>query len=329
MANELNGPLVSVIVPVYRAEETLRQCLDSLIAQSFIDFEIVLVNDGGTEQDSAICEEYASRDARIVYKRQSNRGLSAARNAGLEIARGCWIMFVDSDDWVDRDFIKKALDAADGADVQMVIFDLLYFSDDKKALNTHRSGLETGVYRSETVLRERLLGNIACYAWNKLYAHELWKDVRFPEGELWEDDAVIHEVIDECENIAVIHDVLYYKHNRIGSLTGNALAERRDKYWVFVQRRRRYNYIRERHPEMLAIENRQLCGAAVLWAASLVEQGDVEKAREISQWLRGLKLPARDLPARTRAARALLGYSPRLFSFLIRTRKGIMALAGK
>jgi len=94
-------PVISIIVPIYNAEKHLRRCLDSILAQTFMDFECILINDGSSDNCSVICEEYAQKDKRFVVIHQQNKGVSAARNAGLDVAKGEWVGFVDSDDWID------------------------------------------------------------------------------------------------------------------------------------------------------------------------------------------------------------------------------------
>ncbi len=154
-------PAISIIVPVYHVENELKRCLDSLLTQTFSDYEIILINDGGNEAETAICEEYAAKNQCIVYQYQENQGLSAARNTGLSIARGNWIMFVDSDDWVNEDFCRKAFEAVEKNKAKMAIMkygpsSLLKFSrkrepvfPEKTAMNpccsvcTGRSGLWT------------------------------------------------------------------------------------------------------------------------------------------------------------------------------------------
>ncbi len=308
------SPLVSVIVPVYHVEKELRRCLDSLLRQSFRDFEILLINDGGSAEETAICEEYAASDPRIVYQYQRNQGLSAARNTGLSLARGTWIMFADSDDWVSEDFIEKALAAVKSDDIRMVIFDLAYMTPGSEEIAPHRSAPETGVYDSDFILRKRLTGGIVCYAWNKLYSRTLWEGISFPYGELWEDDAIIHELIDRCDKIAVIHDILYYKMNRPESITGIAARNHKQYYWVFVQRRRRFFYLREHHPEMMAVENPVMTASAVQYAASSALRGDKDEIQKISRWLRQLNLPDKSWNRTLRIKNGLLKYSPGLFS---------------
>ncbi|GMO37902.1 MAG: hypothetical protein Ta2B_17610 [Termitinemataceae bacterium] len=99
-------PVISVIIPVYNVEHYLRRCLDSVLAQTFTDFECILIDDGSPDKSPAICDEYAKKDSRFVVIHQANAGVSAARNAGLDIAQGEWITFVDSDDWIEPDMLR-------------------------------------------------------------------------------------------------------------------------------------------------------------------------------------------------------------------------------
>ncbi len=229
-------------------------------------------------------------------------------------------MFVDSDDWVTADFVQSALNAV-GENVRMVIFDLLYETPEGEEIGLHRSGLDTGLYPSDAVLRARILGQVTCYAWNKLYSRSLWDGISFPVGELWEDDAVIHELIDRAERIAIIHDVLYYKTNRPDSITGTAFQTDDQYRWLFIQRRKRYFYLRERHPELMAIESRNVAAAAVQYAESLAINKRLDEVRKISVWLRGQNLSSESMRPRLRLAVSLLRCSPSLFSGAAQIRK--------
>ena len=102
-------PKISIIVPVYKVEQYLYRCLDSIVAQTFTDWECLLIDDGSPDDSGAICDEYAEKDSRFRVIHQKNSGVSAARNAGLAVARGEWIGFVDSDDWIEPDFCKTLL----------------------------------------------------------------------------------------------------------------------------------------------------------------------------------------------------------------------------
>ena len=281
------SPVISIIVPVYHVEKELKRCLDSLLRQSFSDYEIILINDGGNEVETAICEDYAANNQCIVYRYQTNQGLSAARNTGLSIARGSWIMFVDSDDWVNEDFCRSALEAVKKNKAQMAIFDLVYTIGDSRDGSVHRSILPEGIYPMETILKERLVGNIVGYVWNKIYKKELWEGIIFPVGEVWEDDAVLHEVIDRASKIVILHDVLYYKPGRKGCITEVAFRTGEWTKWVYIQRRKRYMYLKEHHPEMMDIECNIMAASALQYARVFVKRKNgLSEIRKISEWLR-------------------------------------------
>ena len=225
-------PRISVIVPVFHVERHLRQCLDSILGQTFEDFELILVNDGGNDLEAAICEEYAHADSRIVYVKQPNGGVAAARNTGLDLARGEWIMFVDGDDWVRERFCEVALKGVEGTGAKMGIFDLAGTWEDSPGEYTDASRLPEGMYDARDVLIARLQGNVNCYAWNKIYHRSLWSGIRFPVSECWEDDAIIHELINEARSIAIIHEILYCKRAREASITAAASSTGEDRKWL-------------------------------------------------------------------------------------------------
>ena len=313
-------PVISIIVPVYHVEKELKRCLDSLLRQSFSDYEIILINDGGNEVETAICEDYAANNQCIVYRYQTNQGLSAARNTGLSIARGSWIMFVDSDDWVNEDVCLKAITAVRNHQAQMAIFDLVYTIGDSRDGSVHRSILPEGVYPMETILKERLVGNIAGYAWNKIYKKELWEGIIFPVGEVWEDDAVLHEVIDRADKIVILHDILYYKSERQGCITEVAFRTGEWAKWVYIQRKKRYLYLQKNHPDMIDIECNVMAGAAIQCARFLTNsQNDLLAVLEVSKWLREHNVQINKGSKKRKAAYFLLFHFPALFLYLVKT----------
>lgn len=312
------SPVISIIVPVYHVEKELKRCLDSLLNQTFPDYEIILVNDGGNVTETAICEDYAANNQCIVYRYQTNQGLSAARNTGLSIARGSWIMFVDSDDWVNEDFCLKAITAVRNHQAQMAIFDLVYTTGDSRDGSVHRSILPEGIYPMETILKERLVGNIVGFVWNKIYKKELWEGIIFPVGEVWEDDAVLHEVIDRASKIVILHDVLYYKPGRKGCITEKAHRTGEWAKWVYIQRKKRYLYLQKNHPEMMDIECNVMAGAAIQYARFLTNcQNDLLAVRDVSNWLREHNVQINKGSKKRKVAYYLLFYFPVLFYYFI------------
>lgn len=287
-----SAPTVSIIVPVYHVERYLRRALDSVLRQSFPDFELILINDGGNAEETAICEEYARHDARIVYLTQENRGLSAARNRGLELCRGEWIMFLDSDDWVREDCCERALACVRATGADIGVFDLAHTEGDKTEGIPQRSTMAEGVHSGYEAFVGRLRGEMQGYVWNKIYRAALWDGIRFPVGELWEDDAVLHEVLDRAESVAVIHDILYYKPVRCDNLTGRATQDLSYAYWLYVQRRRRWTYLAEHHRELLPVAANNMALTLLEYGrVCLVCTGDRKGWKEARGWARAAKLP--------------------------------------
>lgn len=314
-----HNPVISIIVPVYHVEKELKRCLDSLLNQTFSDYEIILINDGGNEIETAICEDYAAKNQCIVYRYQTNQGISAARNTGLSTAHGSWIMFVDSDDWVHEDFCFRAITAVLKHQAQVAIFDLAYTEGDSRDGNVHRSLLTEGVYPAENVLKERLVGHITGYLWNKIFKKELWDGIVFPVGEVWEDDAVLHEILDRADKIVILHDILYYKPERKGCIT--EISHRTGEWakWVYIQRKKRYLYLQKNHPDMIDIECNIMAGAAIQYARFLTNsQNDLPAVRDVSNWLRDHNVQIKKGSKKRKAAYYLLFHFPVLFYYFIR-----------
>ena len=192
-------PEISVIVPVYKVQEFLPACLGSLAAQTFRDFELILVDDGSPDGCGAICDAWAGRDGRVRVLHKQNGGLSSARNAGLKIARGRYIAFVDADDLVLPDYLETLYtairrDRADLAIGAVEDVDASGAPQQPPALTGPvRPGMSTG-----RALLPFLYSPQATYytvAWNKLYAARLWEGLRYPEGRNNEDDAVAHRLL--------------------------------------------------------------------------------------------------------------------------------------
>ena len=187
----MTEPLISIIVPVYRVESYLSRCVDSLLAQTYQNLEIILVDDGSPDQCPQICEDYAKKEERIHVIHQENRGLSGARNAGIDVAKGEYLAFVDSDDYVSDDYIQVMYDAikATGCAISQCRF--TYTKGEK--LKENRGTGAFRIYRGNSLM-EKLYGNEEeatwfVVAWNKLYRRDLFETIRYPEGRIHEDEA--------------------------------------------------------------------------------------------------------------------------------------------
>ena len=219
---------VSVIVPVYKVERYLSACLDSLLAQSMQEIEVLLIDDGSPDQCGRICDEYASRDSRFRVFHTDNRGLSAARNFGIEKAQGDYLMFVDSDDWVSPSFCQAAYNAAVENAADLVMFrHRIMKSDSCRGTIPYVHGSQGMKSQEEAIdLLYRGIGNMA---WNKLYRKELFKDIKYPEGKLYEDIATTFKLIYEAPNIFYLDGILYYYRKREGSITGQMTAAKQQE----------------------------------------------------------------------------------------------------
>ena len=217
-------PLITVIVPIYQVEAYLRDCVDSILAQTHANLEVILVDDGSLDGCPQICDEYASLDRRVCVIHKANGGLSDARNAGLDVARGEWIGFVDSDDVVEPMMFERLLVQARVYDAQIAVCNFAEFADGQN----EREALWTRGVQDQRVLS----GREACcllmvddelqnYAWNKLYAARLWNGVRFPVGQKYEDVNTTYKLFEKADSVVLDPEVLYWYRLRGDSIVGS------------------------------------------------------------------------------------------------------------
>jgi glycosyltransferase involved in cell wall biosynthesis len=213
-------PLISVIVPIYNVESYLEECVNSLLKQSYLNLEIILVNDGATDNSPNICDFYQKQDERIHVIHKSNGGLSDARNKGIDASNGEYLIFVDSDDKVHIDFISTLYSTLISADAQLAICMLFPFKDSIEipdiTLNSQQIVYsKTEVFNS--FYRYDLSPNFVV-AWNKIYHKSLFKSLRYPLGKKHEDEFVIHHIYYQCKKIVLNYSKLYYYRQREGSI---------------------------------------------------------------------------------------------------------------
>lgn len=197
-------PYISVIIPVYNAEATLNKCVDSVLKQHFTDFEVILVDDGSKDGSCQICEEFARKDSRVMVIHKENGGVSSARNRGLEISKGTWVTFVDSDDYLGDGFLQNEELTAD-----IVFGSYLNVIDAREA----------GGFSSK-VMREASLGNVVARYGNdtilrgpcvKWFRRDLIGNIRFPEDmKVGEDTCFVWQYLSRCQTYAVLPQSTYY-----------------------------------------------------------------------------------------------------------------------
>ena len=226
----MNSPActISVIVPIYKVERFLPACVESLLAQSFYGFELILVDDGSPDGCAALCDAYAARDGRVRVIHRKNGGLSAARNSGIEAARGEFLAFVDADDIVAPDYLEQLYHALRSTGADMALCAVEDVNEDGSPLDQPDITRPTaaGVFPGRALLAEFFGKNSTCYtvAWNKLYRRSLWQSLRYPEGLIHEDDAVAHRLYAACEQVVCLDAPLYFYRLRQGSICRNGIT---------------------------------------------------------------------------------------------------------
>lgn len=233
-------PLISVIIPVYQVAPYLERCIGSVIDQTYHNLEIILVDDGSTDGSGKICDEYAGKDSRIKVIHQKNRGLSEARNRGIDIAGGEYLSFVDSDDWIDQRFIKVMYGISDEAGCDIVQCNFQNVIDDCSE-GDKREGSYT-VYSPEefSAATYTLLSWKCNLAWNKLYKATLFEGIRYPTGKIHEDEFTTYKLIWRAERIAVTNTRLYFYRQRTDSIMGSAYSLKRLDAGTAYQERERF-----------------------------------------------------------------------------------------
>ncbi len=212
-------PSISVIVPVYKVESYLRRCVDSILNQTFQDYELILVDDGSPDSCGAICEEYAEKYPHIHVIHQENGGLSAARNTGIDWAfahsDSKYLAFVDSDDWVSPDYLDMLYRAVQDTGCLISACGLMKTAGEDLPVGqayTAEAMPADAYYCSQTVH-----DGITAVAWNKLYAKELFASLRYPHGKLHEDEFTTYRLVYAAGSVAVIPAALYaYFQNAAG-----------------------------------------------------------------------------------------------------------------
>lgn len=205
--------LISVIIPVYKVEAYLPRCMESILAQTYENLEIILVDDGSPDGCPAICDAYAARDPRVRVIHQENAGLSGARNAGMEAAKGAYFVFVDSDDYVTPDFVERLYSACVSTGSPLGICRWAYVHGEAIPSCEEPKELKGAVtVYTGWELMERLYCPDGAYyvvAWNKLYKRELWDEIRYPLGRIHEDEATTHKIFHLAEQGAFVDIPLY------------------------------------------------------------------------------------------------------------------------
>ena len=284
--------LISVIIPVYNVEKYLKKCVDSVLCQTYENLEIILVDDGSPDGCGAICDEYAKQDGRVVVIHKENGGLSSARNAGLDVMTGEYVAFLDSDDWVEPNMYGTLLanlkrfqsDISVGG-----VADDLETSEGTHTTHTSQYGEEPFAENKVDAMRRFFSGAYA--AWDKLYRASLFCGIRFPEGEINEDEAIALYLFEKCDAVCYTNEVLYHylkRENRKNTITAESFSKKK----LAWQKHCRNNlaYVRKNHPELVSVAALK-CRGSLIWSLSEIAllKNQEEYAKEVQDLMGEIK----------------------------------------
>lgn len=239
-------PKISIIVPVFNVEKYIHDCIESILNQSFKDFELILVNDGSSDRSGDICDEYSKKDKRIAVIHKENGGQSSARNRGIDIAKGEYVGFIDSDDWIEPDMYKILYEKAIEINADISACNIVEYQKDSSkrffCLDKTDRIFDRNAAINEIYLNERLTFS-PC---NKLYKLELFKGLRFKEGYILEDMDFAYKIIHHSNKIFYTGQALYnYRYNDNSTLRKTFSKKRLDEYQV---RKDMYTFYLENYP---------------------------------------------------------------------------------
>lgn len=313
-------PLISVIVPVYNVEQYLCKCVDSIINQTYKNIEILLIDDGSTDESGSICDMYSQKYDNIITYHKKNGGLSSARNYGIERASGEYIGFVDSDDYIHNEMYERlySLLIENDADLSECLLANVY--NGKVRQNNEKERVL--VVNSETAIDYALKAEIAnVVAVDKLYRRSLFDHIRYPEGKTIEDGFIIVEILSECSRIVISTEQMYYYVHRRGSITTDSFsAKDLDAIEAYEKN---YSIVKEKYPAILDSARMRLCWAH-FYVLDKIIYDDSEDNKDIKKrvisYLRsnfGFIKRNRQFTKGRKLATALLMLSPKLYKMCV------------
>lgn len=271
----MDTPLISIIVPVYNVEQYLPKCLESLRNQTYRRLEIILVDDGSSDKSGELCDRCAARDHRFSVVHQENRGVAAARNAGLAAAKGDWLGWVDSDDWIEPDMMEALLSQTMQENADIAVCGRY---EEYPGRSVRRGWTKKECLNTEQALR-LLLENDSMqnYLWDKLWRRSLFDGIRFPEGKTFEDVAVMYRLFEKAERVVCLPGAKYHYSQRQGSIVSDVSLSNRINHYRAAEDR--YYELRDRWPQFRPLLESQCVASAVgIWSVYYQNPRKVRKA---------------------------------------------------
>lgn len=252
--NMQQNDLISIIIPVYKVEEYIDECVNSLINQTYKNIEIILVDDGSPDSCGDICEKYKEMDSRIVVLHKKNGGLSDARNAGMQIANGNYFVFVDSDDYVSNKYVEILYNALNKDNADIAVAEMIKFYDnDNPEEFIESEEPDVILYSSRDIMNLYFTDKAATMtsAWGKIYKRNLFNEIQYPKGKLHEDEFTTYKLMHKAEKIAYVNIPLYFYRQRNNSIINSKYNVRRLD--VLDAYKERLDFFKEFYSEIYSI----------------------------------------------------------------------------
>lgn len=268
---------LSIIVPVYNVEKYLKECIDSILNQKFQDFELILVNDGSTDLSGKICDEYSKKDNRIEVIHKANGGLSSARNEGIEKAKGVYIGFVDSDDWINENMYSHMIDNSNIHNADIVVCNIMSMKKNGDEIPYTNINNEISFTREEA-MSELFKNEIILFsACNKIFRKIIFDGLRYKEGIILEDMDLSYKIFNRVNKVYYIHNPYYhYRYNDNSILRSEFNLKRLDEYMV---RKEMYEFYRGEYPDIADLVYYYVCITGSFLYASICNNSSLDKTK--------------------------------------------------
>ena len=283
--------LISVIVPVYKVEDYLDRCIESIVNQTYTNLEIILVDDGSPDNCPTLCDEWANKDDRIKVIHKENGGLSDARNAGLAIATGEHIAFVDSDDWIDINYISYLFDALvkNNADIAVCNYCETYDDNIKTTSNNYR--IQT-FDNYETMKNQSESNYFKAVVWNKLYKKSLLVPNSFKVGKYHEDEFFTYKILAKSAKVVHIDSELYFYYQRNGSIINSYSIKHLDALEAYVER---IIFLEKNYPDIAHYEKTGFPIGCVNQYCNAITNNCTEAFKKIKSFRKQIKISVKEL----------------------------------
>lgn len=312
--------MISIIVPVYNMEKYLRECVDSILAQSYEDIEVILVDDGSKDASLDICREYEEKDSRVRVIHKENGGQGSARNMALDMASGEYVGFIDSDDWIERDMYAYLVGLLEENDADIACCDVLNVYEDG-TVEGSSCPKETVVLSKYEALSHRLNGSglVTDSPCNKLYKRELFFDLRYPENRLLEDTAVMYLLIDKSQRIVCGGKVGYNIRCDMSSVSRRKYNKRRCDTIITYTEMADFLSKKEEYKDYVSRANAYIAGA-IFYNAGEMYCVDFEDKAQTQAYIKKaaaeLLASGRELSFKNKVLLKLISISPKMYGFI-------------